>query len=197
MMQTVTIQCCQGQDLAAYLPALANLRIEVFKDFPYLYQGDLAYEQTYLQTYLECAKAMMVLALAGTQVVGASTAMPLTFETLACQQPFIDHAMLLSSVFYLGESVLLPAYRGQGVYRRFFSEREAAARAHGCVTTAFCAVERAAKDTRRPTDYQPLDAIWCHFGYVKQAHLRAHYEWQDIGEAHSTAKPLVYWLKTL
>ena len=39
---------------------LARLRIEVFRDFPYLYEGDLDYERQYLSTFmmsLSCSTA--------------------------------------------------------------------------------------------------------------------------------------------
>ena len=72
-------------------------------------------------------------------------------ETPSFQKPFIERGFALGQVFYFGESVLLPAYRGQGLGHRFFDEREDYARRLGRFnTTAFCAVERAEDDPRRP-----------------------------------------------
>ena len=105
--------------------------------------------------------------------------------------------MNLNEIFYFGESVLLPAYRGQKLYRHFFQEREAAALAQGFHTTVFCAIDRAPDDPRRPANYQPLDEVWKHFGYQKQADLVAYYEWAEIGEEHETAKPLTFWMKQI
>ena len=42
-----------GDALLPQLPALAGLRIEVFRAYPYLYEGSLAYEQDYLRGYAE------------------------------------------------------------------------------------------------------------------------------------------------
>jgi len=39
-----------GADLERHIPALAGLRIQVFRDFPYLYAGDADYESKYLRT---------------------------------------------------------------------------------------------------------------------------------------------------
>ena len=38
-----------GADLDAALPALARLRIEVFRAYPYLYEGSLAYEDRWAE----------------------------------------------------------------------------------------------------------------------------------------------------
>ena len=40
-----------GPDLNNYIDNIARLRIEVFRDFPYLYDGTMEYERNYLQTY--------------------------------------------------------------------------------------------------------------------------------------------------
>jgi hypothetical protein len=40
-----------GADVGQVLDDLARLRIAVFRDWPYLYDGDLAYERRYLELY--------------------------------------------------------------------------------------------------------------------------------------------------
>ena len=42
---TVTTRVLTGDDLAAALPDVARLRIDVFRDWPYLYDGDADYER--------------------------------------------------------------------------------------------------------------------------------------------------------
>lgn len=49
-----------GEALGAALDDVARLRIEVFRAFPYLYDGDAAYERAYLQTYRDSADAILV-----------------------------------------------------------------------------------------------------------------------------------------
>ena len=72
------------------------------------------------------------------------------FETEEFKKPMLEHGISIPDVFYFGESLLLPPYRGKHIYRQFFLEREAAARAYGCKIAAFCAVERPHDDPRRP-----------------------------------------------
>src|SRR5579862_2771379 len=178
----------KGEAIRPYIPDLAKLRIEVFKSYPYLYEGDLAYEMRYLQTYINCPESIFVLVLDQEQVVGASTAIPLQFETTECQQPFLDHKINIKEVFYFGESVLQAMYRGRNIYQHFFRERETAAREYHAKIAAFAAVERSINDPRRPKNYVPLDDVWKHFGYAKHPELCAHYDWKEIGETIATPK---------
>src|SRR5690606_26711787 len=67
---------------------LAALRIEVFRDFPYLYDGDRDYERRYLTTYLEAPGAVVVGAVADGALVGAATGSPLTQHEEAFSAPF-------------------------------------------------------------------------------------------------------------
>src|SRR5690606_10812750 len=67
----------RGAEAEPFLDAVAALRIEVFADWPYLYQGDVDYERGYLARYARCPRALFVLAKDGETIVGASTGLPL------------------------------------------------------------------------------------------------------------------------
>lgn len=197
-MSELQIECRTGADLVADLPALAGLRIRVFCDYPYLYEGDTAYEERYLQTYADAPDGVMVLVRDGDRVVGASSALPLAAETPNVIEPFMAQGYAPDRIFYFGESVLLPEYRGLGLGRRFFEEREAHARALARFDLAcFCAVERPDDHPRRPRHYRPLDGLWAKQGFVKQPQLRTTFSWRDLDEAEETPKPMVFWLKHL
>jgi len=47
----------------------------------------------------------------------------------------------------------------------------------------------------RPVPYRPLDDFWTKCGYQKEPRLQSQFDWPDIGEAASTPKPMVYWLR--
>jgi hypothetical protein len=187
----------KGREIEPYLNELAALRINIFRDYPYLYVGDMDYEKEYLNTYLSCPESTMIIVLDNGKVVGASTAIPMQFETDEFKTPFIKHDMNVDEVFYFGESVLLSEYRGKNIYREFFKGREAAAREFGSRITTFCAVDRDENDSRKPQGYKPLDVVWSHFGYTKHPELYAHFSWKEIGETKETPKRLTFWMKTL
>lgn len=45
MSKNIHVVRKSGTDLIPYIPELARLRIQVFRDFPYLYDGTLDYEK--------------------------------------------------------------------------------------------------------------------------------------------------------
>lgn len=186
-----------GDELRAALPDLARLRMEVFRDFPYLYEGSAEYEERYLGTYLRAPGALVVLARDGERVVGASTALPLIFETPEVQAPFLTSEFDLGGVLYLGESVLLPAYRGQGLGHRFFDEREAHAERLGLAVTTFCAVQRSPLPPTLPLGFRSLHSFWRSRGYVERPDLQTTMRWADVGEAEETPKVMRFWVRRL
>jgi GNAT superfamily N-acetyltransferase len=193
------IQLLRGLQIAPHIDDLARLRIAVFREFPYLYDGTVEYEAEYLATYVRSADSLCVLVRDDDgRVVGASTALPLMDETEEFQLPFAAAGWDCSRIFYLAESVLLPAWRGRGLGVRFFAEREAhAQRLQRFDWCAFCAVQRPQDHPRRPADYQPLDAFWQRRGYRHQPELHTHYHWRDLDETEESAKPMSFWLKEL
>lgn len=187
-----------GAALAAHIGALARLRIEVFRAFPYLYDGDFEYEARYLCRYIDSPGSMMVLVFNGAEIVGASTGIPLQYEMPEVQQPFLSHGWNVKSGFYFGESVLQQRWRGQGLGVRFFIEREVyARRLGGFEYLAFCGVQRPDNHPLRPADYVPLDDFWKKRGYQPQAELTTTFSWQDVGENTETLKPMQFWIKPL
>ena len=194
----LTLQIYTGAALTPWLADIARLRIQVFRDWPYLYDGDAAAEQRYLQTYVDVPGAMVVLCRDADRVVGASTALPLTAETDEITAPFRAQGHRLDRILYCGESVLDPRYRGHGIGVRFFEERERHARAlPGIDMMAFCAVQRRANDPRRPPSHVPLDTFWQRRGFVSHPELRTTMSWREIGEAEESPKPMQFWLKSL
>lgn len=192
------IRLLQGAAIAPHIEDLARLRLTVFREFPYLYDGTLEYEARYLATYAESPESLFVLALDGERVVGASTGLPMADETEEFQRPFRTQGWDPERIFYFGESVLLPAYRGTGLGVRFFAEREGYARRLGRFGhCAFCAVERSDEHPRRPPGYQPLNAFWTRRGYRHHPELRTEYHWRDLDEDTESAKPMSFWLKEL
>lgn len=196
-MSSLDVRRFGGEQLGAWLDDVARLRIEVFRDFPYLYDGTLNYERQYLQTYLRCPQAVVVIAFDEGCVVGASTAIPLQFEEDNFKRPFIDAGYDPKDVFYCAESVLQKKYRGRGLGVRFFEEREAHARELGDFRHyAFCSVVRPVDHPLRPPAYEPLDKFWEKRGYRKQPALKAQYTWKDIDQQVETSKQLEFWLKS-
>ncbi len=198
MTDLLTIKTETARGIEKYLHDLAELRIEVFREFPYLYDGSLDYEKTYLETYFKSDQSVAVLVFDGDQLVGASTGLPLDHEEDNFKRPFLEHGYDPATIFYCGESILKKEYRGRGIYRRFFEERESHARQlNGIQTICFCAVQRPDDHPLRPESFQSLDPIWQIFGYKKRPWLTTTYRWKDVDEESETDKTMVFWMKEI
>ena len=193
----LSIQTLHGDQIAPYIDDVARLRIEVFHDFPYLYDGDMAYERSYLKTFSQAKDSVLVLALHDGEVVGASTGLPLTEEPPEIQMPFIEKGYDVERVFYFSESVLQNMYRGRGIGLSFFQQREQWARDLGRFDTlTFCAVVRPEDHPLRPSVYVPLDDFWQHRGF-HSTDMLCRMEWKDRDESAASEKRLRFWVKSL
>ncbi|MCA9628468.1 MAG: GNAT family N-acetyltransferase [Myxococcales bacterium] len=186
-----------GQAMRQVRDALAKLRVEVFRAFPYLYEGSFDYELEYLEVYFRCDGAFSALVWDGTSAVGATTMLPLSDAEEDVRKPFTDAGYDVAKLAYFGESVLLEPYRGRGLGVKFFELREAHARRLGLGACTFCAVDRPADHPARPADYVPNDRFWERRGYRKMPELQATFSWPDIGETESTPKTMSFWMREL
>jgi GNAT superfamily N-acetyltransferase len=185
-----------GESLRPHLAEAARLRIAVFREYPYLYQGTEEYERGYLATYGNSKNAVIVLAVRDGRAVGISTGLPLSEADEAFQKPFLDAGWDISTVFYFGESVLAQEERGQGIGHRFFDEREKHAASLGYAVTAFCAVLRPEDHPLKPADYHTNEAFWMKRGYRKVPELQAELEWQQVdSEGLEVRNRLDFWVR--
>ncbi len=179
-----------GAEIEAYWRQLGELRLEVFRQYPYLYEGTLDYELDYLKSYWQSPQSRVILVRDAGRAVGASSCLPLAHEQAEIRAPFAHPEPYL----YLGESVLLPQYRGLGLGHTFFDLREAHARElGGFAYTCFCAVER----DQPPPDYRSLQPFWLQRGYVHQPQLRCRFSWTDVGQTQASDKEMSFWVRPL
>ena len=194
----IDVRSLTGDEIKTVLPDLARLRIVVFRDYPYLYDGTLEYEEEYLAKFAKAKGAVCVVARDGEQIVGASTAAPMIEHADEFGEPFRHAGYDLTKIFYCGESVLLKSHRGHGLGHSFFDHREAHARKLGGFThSTFCRVVRPDNHPLKPKDYVPLDAFWKKRGYAPVEGLVATYSWKDIDQDHETIHPMQFWMKAL
>ena len=195
---SIDVRALTGEAIKEVLPDLARLRITVFRDWPYLYDGTLEYEETYLAKFAEAKGAVCVIARDGDLVVGASTGAPMVEHADEFGEPFRKAGYDLSKIFYCGESVLLKSHRGHGLGHKFFALREAQAYALGGFThSTFCRVVRPDDHPLKPADYVPLDGFWAKRGYAPVPGLTATYDWKDIDQADETTHVMQFWMKAL
>jgi hypothetical protein len=193
---SLTIRAYRGPEIAEMVEPFARLRMAVFRDWPYIYDGDLDYERRYLADYAR-SDSLLVAAFDGDRLVGGSTGLPLSDHSEVAAELSEALPMDSKNVYYCAESVLLSTHRGQGAYRAFFTQRETHAQSLNCTYAIFAAVIRPEDHPLRPADAQPLDPVWRRYGYAPLPGVTTTISWRDIGADAETPKALQVWMKRL
>lgn len=196
MLKNITTLKYSGSEARQIADELAKLRIKIFWDFPYLYEGNIEYEKKYLETYFKARHSFILVAKDGDKFIGATSAIWANEEEESFKKPLKDYGLNTDEVFYFGESVLLPEYRGLGLGKIFMEERESFARSLGFIKVlAFCSVERSLAHPLCPPEYRPLNEFWKSRGFSPEPGLSTEFSWQDRNESQETMKKMNYWLK--
>jgi GNAT superfamily N-acetyltransferase len=193
----IHIRTLTGAAIAEAHAAFQSLHVQVFRDWPYLYEGDPA-ERPYIAGYVDHPRAALFLATHAGEPVGAATCLPLGDESANVQAPFLERGWDVRRFFYFGEGVVLSEWRGKGIGVRFFELRESHARAVSTADFAvFCSVRRPDDHPMRPAQPHTNDAFWRRRGYVPLPGVFCTMTWPDRGETESSRHVLDFWIKSL
>jgi len=189
---------CHGQEGRKYLESIANLRLEVFFEYPYLYEGEMEYEKKYLETYFQSSSSLLFLVFHQNELIGATSCLKASDEEESFKKPFDEKGMNPGSIYYFGESLLKVKWRGKGLGKRFFHVREEFARRDPATKfLAFASVVRDDNHPMKPHDYRNHHHLWKKMGFNIANGLETSYSWRDRGEAQETTKKMQFWMKEI
>lgn len=190
------VRTLSRDEVAGRLREIAMLRITVFRSWPYLCEGDLDQEREYLRRYAENAHAIVAGAFDGAAMVGVTTGAPLSDHEPSVAAAARTLGLNTPDVFYMGESILLPAFHGRGLGHAFFDVRERHARRHLFRHAMFASLIRPADHPARPRTPRDLEPFWRKRGYAPTG-ATAKMRWRDVGDEAETEKRLAIWGRTL
>lgn len=180
-VKEITEQLLTGAAIADALDDLATLRLTIFREYPYLYEGRSEDELKYLGTYATAPDACVILASDGSAVIGAATGMPLIQEDAQLRDAFAGTALSLDEVYYVGELLFRPAYRNSGLGRKLLDRLESHIRSLDRYRTLTCAtVERPADHPLRPRDYIPITRFLARTGFTRLSGVTTRFIWREI-----------------
>ena len=193
----VQFQALTGQACIAGFAAFQRLHVDVFHDWPYLYEGNPA-DPPYIADYVDLPRAALFIGAHAGEPVAAATCLPLGDESGNVQAPFIERGWDVARFFYFGEGIVRAEWRRRGLGVRLFELRESHARAVSTADYAiFCSVRRPADHPLRPADAPTNDVFWRRRGYVPMPGVACTMRWTDRGEAERTPHTLDFWIKSL
>jgi hypothetical protein len=112
-MGDMTVALLSEQEVFKHINDIARLRIDIFREYPYLYDGNVEYETRYLRKFSDTPHSVIVVFKEGDDIVGAITGLPLSCESESVKAPWLSLKRDISRVYYFSENLLYPQYRGK------------------------------------------------------------------------------------
>ena len=114
------MEVLKGNEIKNYVDELGRFRIEIFKEFPYLYEGNMEYERNYLYRYTKSSESILILMKDTRGLFGACTGIPLQDEDTEHVRPF--QKINIEEIFYIGELMVRADSRGKRLGTKLLSK---------------------------------------------------------------------------
>lgn len=196
-VMNISERLLQGPQIQEYLEQIAQLRLTIFKEYPYLYDGRLKDELDYLRHYADQGEATAIIASCGNQLAGAVTAIPLQCESEELTSPFTATQYLAERIIYIGELLFYPDYRNKGLGSRLLSRIEQHYRdqkIYEYLTSV--TVKRPEDHPCRPDGYVPIERFLLRNQFAKIPGLTTHFTWKEIDGIRRDHE-MQFWIKAL
>ncbi len=189
----------KGEQIKPLTPALARLRINLFREYPYLYDGNIKYESDYLREYAKEPYSMLHMVHYNDEIVALFSGMPLSCKSSIVLD--LKNAMLenghenIDKYYYYGEILIVPEFRHYGLFNLLFTSMDYEAKLLGFSDACLLTVEREDSHPLKSLDYVPTDALWQTRGY-KRSGLIVNFDWPTIfpnGETKDIKNPMAAW----
>lgn len=188
-----SMQIIRGPEIENHIDDLGRFRIKIFREYPYLYDGNIEFERVYLSPYSRNPESLLLILQDARGIIGACTGTPLTGEDNDFQNAFMGENK--DEIYYIGAVILRADSRGQKLGSRLLSTALSLIDMKRFKKTSLCTVDRGLNHPRRPGNYCPPDYLWEKYGFVKSTYLLAYLAWTDIGQKIETKKPMNIWFK--
>ena len=194
----VEIKLFDDGKIHMYIEDIARLRISIFREYPYLYDGDQGYEADYLKKFIHTEDSIMVLAFSDENIVGALTGLPLRCEEPNVREPWIQSNIQVDHLYYFSEGLLRREFRNRGIGRRMFQLAENwVENTHRYKAFTLATVIRSEDHPRKPENFSSTDRFWEKLGYRKTKDIVCTIPWKEVGEVQESPKPLLFWSKNV
>lgn len=193
----LSISLLSGAPVLGILEDLAALRLTIFREFPYLYDGLLADELKYLEHYATTPDALVATVSDAGRVVGAATGIPLAAEGPELVDPVSGAGHRVDEIYYVGELLFYQEYRSRGLGLTLLQRVEDEVRSLRKYRYLACAtVQRPADHPDRPAQYLPIERFLGKTGFTTMGDLVTGFTWRDI-DGTECYHPMKYWIKNI
>lgn len=185
--EKVEIHIFEGNDAKPYLSLLADLRLEVFKEPPYLYLGNKEDELHYGARYLSKNLIISITTING-RFAAIGTGLPLV-EAQEVIRDVREKLNDLESIYYYGEVIVLSEFRGKGLLKKILATQDEYIKTKGFTKVSMMTVIRDSVESE----------LGEKLGYTK-TEMTIRCPWLTIqpdGSAKKEVNQLLFWIKSL
>ena len=187
-----------GKEILPYIDRIIQLRIQLFKGWPYLYEGSLEYEESYFEGYVSSDLSTAVLVLDHDQVVGCAIGLPVAESLKEIGQIFKDQGQPSGKSYYLSDLLLQEEYRGKKIGQNMVQTLEKAVMGLQDFSAIYlCEIVRDPKDSRKPPHLHSLDKFWDKQGYEIVPDWLIQLKWLEVGAKKPISHDLRFRKKTM
>lgn len=199
--ENISYKVLKGVEVQTILPFIAEQRIKLFAEYPYLYKGTLEEENSYLSWFSNLKNTVVIVVYLESKPIGFITGT----SFVDFEEHFNGSTVLFKNIqfdpqefFYCAEVIVLPNYQGNKLSSKLFFLLESHAIQSGFKKLCFV-TETHEEHPLKPIDYISNESIWRHLGYAK-TNIHIHFNWETIqsdGDTHNQEHKLTYWIKDL
>ena len=193
----IRIETYRASEIQPHIKDIVNICNHIYREYPYLYNGEHAGYQSYLESYSQRDHSIICCAYDGSKVIGFAAGIPMVETKDLYKETLLENGYRLENLFYLGEFGLEPQYRWQGIEEALYDKIESHARRKGFETICLWELDDSAHTQYRPQEYIPKDELLNKLGFVSKPYLNFQIFWTNIDELQESAHLAVYWTKTL
>jgi GNAT superfamily N-acetyltransferase len=197
-----SIKLLTQEEILPLLPFVAQTRVNIFKTYPYLYDGNITEEMDNLQKYAQHDNSALAIAYYNDIPVGFLCGSDLVHYSIHFENSVADlfenAGLDAKNYYYCADIIILPEHRGNRLAPKLFDAFEEYAQQKGYNACCFI-TEHHENHPLKPCDHKSLVPLWSSLDYQKST-LITYASWQTYQEDGSTQleqHPLIFWLKTL
>jgi hypothetical protein len=191
------IKSLDGESAREFFNEIAQIRIDLFREFPYLYDGSIEYEREYLETYFKSKNSKIILGLDKGKIVAFSSSISLNEEIEEIKAPFLNRNLDISQYHYIGEVMIKNEYRNLSLPLEFERIHKEFATQKGHSKLVFMTVRRELNDISRPYKYKDPEKLWRYIGYKILDNMNIEMSWKRIDTGKDENNVLDIWQKNL
>lgn len=161
------IESLSGAESKKYFEDFARLRIEIFREYPYLYEGTVENERNYIENYLSNPQSRIFVLFDGDKICGMLTTVPMSGEYQDIIASFEKTGLKSSESFYLGDMILQKEYRNRKLFPIFFNAALEHAKCKGFKTLSLMCIVCKDADWGRPAEFRDVVRLCEKIGFTK------------------------------